>query len=90
MSYEFLSASLTKKTRMAHKCTCCRGTIQPGSTMHRETGIYEGDFQIVKLCAPCRDDSDAIVAENPSEWREWEWPDMWEAIQSLRNERLAA
>lgn len=51
-SCDFVKVSLVK-ARKQHKCSECRGIIEPGTEYENVRGLWDGDFQAYKTYSDC-------------------------------------
>lgn len=60
--------------RVDHKCLECNRTITPGERYHWWKGVYDGDFQMSKMCAHCWGTIElgAGLTGCPKQWN-WEY-----------------
>jgi predicted RNA-binding Zn-ribbon protein involved in translation (DUF1610 family) len=49
--------SKTVKARKVHVCDECRGPIAMGESYTRSVCVFEGEFNMYRICAPCREAS---------------------------------
>lgn len=80
------------KARIAHRCSCCGRSIEPGETYLRARSVYEGDPYTWKECRHCRafvrmyiedfayDYHEGYTADDIREWE----PETPEAIEHKR------
>jgi len=56
-SYDFETPDFfreeTPKARKPYKCCECREEIKPGQKYHKAVGVWGGEFQTWRTCAPC-------------------------------------
>jgi hypothetical protein len=55
-----------RRARKEHRCSECHGGIRSGEIYSVFTGVFEGDFYSIKMCAHC---GPAYEAANKESWR---------------------
>ena len=57
----------TPKARKEHKCTECNKPIEKGSVYHRVKMLFEGNWDVFKLCQFCQDLREAVYKKERKE-----------------------
>lgn len=65
------------KARKEHICEYCGQKIHKGETYSCETGKYDGDMFVRKLCLTCENILDEFCKENREEELSWVWISDW-------------
>lgn len=73
---EFYSQS-TPRARKEHMCGFCGGVIRAGERYSYESGKFDGEMFVRKLCLPCKNILNAFIADNGVGEFRWEWVSEW-------------
>ncbi|EOS47185.1 hypothetical protein C810_01501 [Lachnospiraceae bacterium A2] len=65
------------KARKDHVCEFCIQTIRKGEKYSYETGKYEGEMFVRKLCLVCKNILDKFCNESGDEEFSWDWITDW-------------
>ena len=65
------------KARKQHKCEYCEQTIEVGQKYSYETGKYEGDMFVRKLCCTCENILREFCNQNGYGEFDWDWITDW-------------
>lgn len=52
---EFHQSTIVKRSRKAHRCDECGGEIAVGESYLRTAYVFEGKFDVDRVCDPCRE-----------------------------------
>ena len=65
------------KARKVHRCDECGCTIHPGDTYERDAVVFDGFFEVKKICATCLRIRDSLFRCG------WYYGQMWEDIHEM-------
>lgn len=65
------------RARKHHKCEFCEKEIVPGEIYSYESGKYDGDFFVRKLCLTCFNILDSFMKDVNDDEFQWDWIQEW-------------
>lgn len=65
------------KAKKLHECEFCGKEIVPGETYSYESGKWDGEFFVRKLCIPCYNMLYQFIQDTEDGEFQWDWVQEW-------------